>query len=136
MPGTSHEIEGSLLNELHPRTFDVVRELVNYHELENIILYMKHGVPKSLMQQYPRIPETEWNQIIKKVCLTRLTAIKISEHYPEELVRFLLSTALECLNCENCAIKGALSKVSQNQIVLAIWLSRTFKILENNQKAG
>lgn len=132
MPGTSHELEASLLNELPIKSFDAVRELVNFYPLDSLIKYVRFGVPDKLKQRYPRITDSEWVVLSKKICLTRLSALRITSYYPVETVQFLLDVATECLNCKGAAKIVVMSHLKPSQSVLTIWLAVCFKIIENN----
>lgn len=133
MPGTSHEIEFSILNELPPKKFDAVIHIINFMTLEQIIIMLYNGVDDELKQKYPRINEYEWDTLIKKVCLTRLTAIRIAPYYPRESIKFLLNIALKCMGFnENTPKSTAFSYVKSNQRLLALFLGKCYKLLEKS----
>lgn len=130
MPGTSQTMEFSILNGSPAKFFNPVRKIVNYYSLAEIVVLMEKGVNDDLQREFPNVSDYEWNELLKKVCLTRLTAIRIEYYYPLKTLCFLQETTKEALNCPHCSYKELMSRVPKNQEALAVWIARLNKYIE------
>jgi hypothetical protein len=136
MAGTSQEMDFTILSNCPPKYFLPVRKLINNYDLEDLISLMKDGASESLKKEFPTLIDENWNWLLKRVCLTRLTAIHVTPYYPAKTIIFLLKTAMDALECNGYSKSLAFAKIKPEQTYLALWVGKFFKLLVQKKQAG
>ncbi len=88
MPGSNHEMETVFFNSLQQDEHEVAIELLHNYYLKDMIVFYETGVPEKLSKQYQKTPE-QWQIIIKKVLLTKLSYFIPSSNMSFEQLDFL-----------------------------------------------
>ncbi|MFA6699081.1 MAG: hypothetical protein WCS28_02830 [Thiomicrospira sp.] len=98
MPGTNHQVETQLLNNLPLSLRAAAEDLLKHNTLKTLLLMRREGVSPFLHKTYPNVNDIEWIKIINYVILTKVSYFEINNQFSGRHLDKLLQIAQDAMD--------------------------------------
>lgn len=119
MPGTNHRRENGFLENLSIGQREAAENLLRHQTLRNLLVMDKQGVDEFEQQNFPFIKDHEWQEVIKRVILIKISYFEANESFELAEIDFLIKVAKITLEMPNASITELYNYIESRYPVFA-----------------
>ncbi|WP_373017498.1 hypothetical protein [Thiomicrorhabdus sp.] len=133
MPGSSHEIDPTFMDDLALSLRDPALDLIRFSTLKEMITMRKEGPTKYYSEKYGNLSHDQWQTVLNAVILTKISYFQISEHFPNAYIDKLIEIAAYAFHMQGCNELDLYQAMMQNHPMFANWIKKCLVVKQ--QKA-
>ncbi|MDG6777190.1 hypothetical protein QCB44_00575 [Thiomicrorhabdus sp. zzn3] len=132
MPGSSHEVDPTFMDELPLSVRDPALDMIRYATLKEMLLMRING-PTSYYRERYSLSEEQWTLVLNAVLLTKISYFQITMDFPNAYIDKLLEIAAFAAGLPGQDAAGLYKAMVNDHPMFADWIKRC--LIVKQQKA-
>ncbi|WP_178862136.1 hypothetical protein [Thiomicrorhabdus cannonii] len=121
MPGSSHEVDATFMDELPFSVREPALDLVRYATLKEMLEMRLHGPSLHYRNKYNLTPD-QWNLLLNAVILTKISYFQINTYFPNAYIDKLIEIAAFAAGKKGASALDLYQEMLLDHPVFADWL--------------
>lgn len=135
MPGSSHEVDATFMDELPFSVRDPALDLIRYAALKDMVKMRLNG-PSLFYQDRYRLSRPQWDLLLNAVILTKISYFQINAYFPNTYIDKLIEIAAFAAGKKGASAMELYQDMVLDHPVFAEWLKSCMLVKQQKARAA